>query len=153
MSALKRVIVGEGWGNLVGTLLILGFGVGLVVSEAPRLRGVLQPEPRVMACDAWLSGPREVRWVHLKDCVVEAGALKGAGPVVRVAGAAAPGEPLEGYVDARDSGPVLLVGGRPPRARVLGVTGAGFLVLLFGLWPIARRVAVERALPDAPPPP
>ncbi|MEW5738168.1 MAG: hypothetical protein AB1938_04545 [Myxococcota bacterium] len=151
MSALKRVIVGEGWGNLVGTLLILAAGVALVVSEAPRLRGVLQPQPRVMACDAWLSSPREVRWVTLEDCVVEGGVVKGAAPPLRVVGEAAPGAPLTGLVSAEADGFRLTVGARPNRVRVLGLTGAGFLVLLFGLWPVARRVAVERALPKPPP--
>lgn len=148
MSAFKRVVVGEGWGNFVGTLLILGFGVFLVVAEAPRLRGVLQPEPRVMACEAWLSGPREVRWVTLKGCALDGDVLKGPGAPVRVAGAVPPGADLTGYVH----GGLLTVGGQPDRARVLGLTAAGFLVLLFGLWPIARRVMVERALPSAPPP-
>lgn len=148
MSAFKRVVVGEGWGNFAGTLLILVLGVLLVVAEAPRLRGVLQPEPRVMACDAWLSGPREVRWVTLKDCALDGDVLKGPGAPVRVVGEASPGAALTGYVD----GGVLTVGGKPDRLRVLGLTAAGFLVLLFGLWPIARRVMVERALPGAPPP-
>lgn len=148
VSAFKRVVVGEGWGNFIGTLLILVLGVLLVVAEAPRLRGVLQPEPRVMACDAWLSGPREVRWVTLKDCALDGDVLKGPGEPVHVVGAVPPGGALTGYVD----GGVLALGAQPDRVRVLGLTAAGFLVLLFGLWPIARRVMVERALPSAPPP-
>jgi hypothetical protein len=148
VSVFKRVVVGEGWGNFVGTLLILGFGVFLVVAEAPRLRGVLQAEPRAMACEAWLAGPREVRWVTLKGCALDGDVLRGPGAPVRVAGTVAPGADVTGYVDAG----VLRVGGQPDRARVLGFTAAGFLVLLFGLWPIARRVLLERALPSAPPP-
>jgi hypothetical protein len=148
MSAFKRVVIGEGWGNFVGTLFILVLGVLLVVAEAPRLRGVLQPGPRVLACDAWLSGPREVRWVTLEGCVLEGGVLRGPGEPVRVVGAVTPGAALTGYVD----GDVLTLGARPDRVRVLGLTAAGFLVLLFGLWPIARRVLVERALPRLPPP-
>ncbi|MCC6338034.1 MAG: hypothetical protein IT380_29080 [Myxococcales bacterium] len=152
MSVLRRVLVGEGWGNFVGTLLILALGVALVVAEAPRLRGVLQPEPRVMACVAWLAGPREVRWVTLEDCAVEGGAVKGASPGLRVEGEVAPGADLTGLVSVDGDGYLLTVGARPARTRVLGTTLAGFLVLLFGLWPIARRVAVERALPKPPPP-
>jgi hypothetical protein len=67
---------------------------------------------------------------------------------VRVVGAVTPGAALTGYVD----GGVLTLGAEPDRVRVLGLTAAGFFVLLFGLWPIARRVLVERALPGAPPP-
>jgi hypothetical protein len=151
MGALRRVVVGEGWGNFVGTLLILGLGVGLVVSEAPRLRGVLQPEPRPMACDAWLSGPREVRWVSLSGCSVEGSVLRGPGAPVRVTGNVVADAPLTGLVTVDDGGFVLAQGERPARGRVLGTTLAGFLVLLFGLWPMARRVMVERALPPAPP--
>lgn len=151
MGALQRVIIGEGWGNFAGTVLILALGVGLVVSEAPRLRGVLQPEPRAMACDAWLSGPREVRWVSLSGCAVEGGVVRGPGAPVRVQGDVVADAPLTGLVSVDDGGFVLAQGERPARARVLGTTLAGFLVLLFGLWPMARRVMVERALPAAPP--
>lgn len=148
MSAFKRVVVGEGWGNFIGTLLIVFLGGLLVVAEAPRLRGVLQPEPRVMACEAWLAGPREVRWVTLKDCALDGDVLHGPGAPVRVDGAVTAGADLTGYFD----GGVLTQGRQPDRVRVLGLTFAGFLVMLFALWPVARRVMVERALPNAPPP-
>jgi hypothetical protein len=132
-------------------MLILALGLLLVASEAPRLRGVLQPAPRVLACDAWMAGPREVRWVTLKDCVVEGGVVRGPGPRLRLSGAAPPGAEVTGLVSVEDDGDLLTLGARPNRARVLGTTLAGFLVLLFGLWPLARRVAVERALPKPPP--
>ncbi len=145
MGAFKRVVVGEGWGVLAGTLLILGFGAALVASEAPRLRGVLQPEPRVMTCDAWLAGGREARWVTLQGCARDGEVLRGPGAPVRVVGAAGDGAALTGYVDDG----ALTLGARPDRVRVLGRIGAGVLVMLFGLWPLARRVLVERALPPA----
>jgi len=151
MGALKRVIVGEGWGNFAGTVLILVLGAGLVASEAPRLRGVLQPQPRAMACEAWLAGPREVRWVALSGCAVDGGVLRGPGAPVRVRGEVPPEGALTGLVTLEDQGFVLVVGERPARGRVLGTALAGFLVLLFGVWPLARRVMVERALPSGPP--
>lgn len=146
MGALERVVVGEGWGGFAGTLLILLAGSLLVASEAPRLRGVLQEQPTPLACDAWLDGSREVRWVTLRGCAVADGALRGGLPVV---GAVTPGEDVTGYYDEG----ALTVGARPPRRRVLGRTGLGFGLLLLGLWPVARRVMLERALPKPPPPP
>lgn len=69
---LARLLGGElGWAGAVGTLLLAGFGLVLVVLGALDLRSVAVPKPEERGCPEWLADAKGPRWVALSGCRVQ----------------------------------------------------------------------------------
>ncbi len=78
---LVRLLGGDlGWGGAVGTLLLAGLGLVVMVLGALDLRHVTQVKPEPLDCAAWLAAPAGPRWVSLTGCELDLRVVHEAGP-------------------------------------------------------------------------
>jgi hypothetical protein len=72
MMRLKRLLAGEhgGWSQVVGTLVLLGAGLGLVLVSVADLRYAVAG-PKTLGCADYLNAPQQARWVSLTGCRLE----------------------------------------------------------------------------------
>lgn len=68
-ARVRRVVVGDGGpGALVGTLLLLGVGLGLTFTGIQDIRLAVDSAPRRLSCAEFLENPSVARWVILEGC-------------------------------------------------------------------------------------
>jgi hypothetical protein len=69
-ARVRRVVLGDdgGAGALVGTLLLLGVGVGLTATSIADLRVAVELGPKRMTCADFIEDPTVARWVVLEGC-------------------------------------------------------------------------------------
>lgn len=90
-----RLLGGDlGWGGAVGTLLLAGFGLVLVVLGVLDLRHVAVAKPAELDCAAWLADGAGPRWVTLTGCQVQVAPVRVAGARRLVTLGARGGEPV-----------------------------------------------------------
>ena len=65
---LKRWLGTDGWGAVMGTLLLLGFGLFVIFISAADLREAARTEPVERTCASWLADPSGARWIRLSGC-------------------------------------------------------------------------------------
>lgn len=69
---LKRLLGAEnGWGGAIGTLLLLGFGLFVLLVNVAELREASRVKPEERGCTEWLANPSGAKWVTLIGCKLD----------------------------------------------------------------------------------
>lgn len=150
---LKRLLGAEnGWGGAMGTLLLLGSGLALLLFSVAGLRDASRLKPEERGCNGWLADPSGVRWVTLIGCNVSAPAQDGGvliplgpGAMLATSGEAVlDGGALTGWVE-RSNGQVVLRQGRQPARKdvVLGML-VGLVAVALAVRSMFMRYLVDR---------
>ena len=150
---LKRLLGAEnGWGGALGTLLLLGFGLALLLFSVAGLRDASRLAPEERGCNAWLTNPSGVRWVTLVGCNLTAPAQEGGvliplgpGAMLATSGeAVVDGGVLTGWVERRNGQVVLEQGRQPPRKDVVLGMLVGVVAVAMAVRSMFMRYLVDR---------
>lgn len=69
---LKRLLGAEhGWGAAMGTVLLLGAGLFILLLSVGELQEASRLKPEERGCAAWLADPSGAKWVTLVGCKLD----------------------------------------------------------------------------------
>jgi hypothetical protein len=164
----KRLVGAEhGWGGALGTLLLLGAGLLILLLSVADLTEASRLKPEERGCAAWLADSSGARWVTLVGCKLDVpkAASRTSGKTTEFfipifAGEAAPdpahavlatvekdppeGKPLTGYVETVDGQLVLKQGKQPPRGNTLLGLVMGLIAVALAVRSMFLRYLVDR---------
>ena len=162
---LKRLLGAEhGWGGAMGTVLLLGAGLFVLLVSVAELQEASRLKPEERGCTAWLADPSGAKWVTLVGCRLDVsnatvGLSRGTAEysIPLFTGDAPPKPPravvltlepepktLTGYVEKVDGQLVLRHGKQPPRLNVLLGLVMGLIAVALAVRSMFLRYLVDR---------